>query len=550
MRGKLRLYSALTMLSFVVCHLTAHAAMLVSLEWAGTVHGVLVSPWTSDLGELILLGAALTHYTNALWSIYVRRTLALSRWEAWQLTLGLCIPPLLMAHIAGTAMAEEAFDIHPSYASMLVVTWVLAPLSGWIQASALLTIWTHACIGLRFWLHTKRHYPTWQPWLLGLAVLVPTLAVAGFVAGGNHVLHEVAVPGFTETVLAKAGLSEKIRTAIQDMAWTGVAIHCGLVLLPFLGRLLRHWHARFTQPARLTHSCGRTVPISPGATILEILREHRIGHAAVCGGRGRCTTCRIHVSQGLESLPPPGAAEARALARIKAGPTIRLACQVRPSSDIAIRPLLPPEARPVDGYVPGGLEGSEQPVVVVFVDLRGSTTLGEAKLPYDVLFILNQFFQQMSQALTETGGHYSQFTGDGLMALYGLDEAPPRQSVAAALKGAALMLARLEQLNARLADELPQPLKMGIGIHFGDAIVGRMGPPGSQITSAIGDTVNTTARLEGLTKDHDCPLILSEHAARMAGLALPADRLFSVVVKGRSQAIGFYALGHVPEVLG
>src|SRR5207247_2499024 len=106
-----------------------------------------------------------------------------------------------------------------------------------------------------------------------------------------------------------------------------------------------------------------------------------------------------------------------ALARIEAPPGLRLACQIRPTADLTVMPLLPADATPAQCSVRGGLEGSERLITMVFVDLRGSTTLGEAKLPYDVLFILNQFFTEMTKALDASNGHYSQFTGDGLLAL-------------------------------------------------------------------------------------------------------------------------------------
>jgi adenylate cyclase len=97
--------------------------------------------------------------------------------------------------------------------------------------------------------------------------------------------------------------------------------------------------------------------------------------------------------------------------------------------------------------------------------------------------------------------------------------------------------------------ELRLPLQMGIGIHFGEAIVGSMGPPRSQIITAIGDTVNTTARLESLTKDYECVLILSRRAAEVAKLNLP-DKLHVASVKGRSESVEFYALKTVPEIGG
>ena len=108
------------------------------------------------------------------------------------------------------------------------------------------------------------------------------------------------------------------------------------------------------------------------------------------------------------------------------------------------------------------------------------------------------------------------------------------------------MLMRLDKVNARLKADLKEPLRIGIGIHFGEAIVGAMGPPRSQIVTAIGDTVNTTARLEGLTKDYNCALILSQAAAQAAGLSLVDHSLHVATVKGRIESIAFYALNSVP----
>ena len=114
--------------------------------------------------------------------------------------------------------------------------------------------------------------------------------------------------------------------------------------------------------------------------------------------------------------------------------------------------------------------------------------------------------------------------------------------------GAAAMLDAMARLNRDLAPDLLEPLRIGIGIHFGEAIVGSMGPPGSQILSAIGDTVNTTARLEGLTKEHGCALVLSEAAALAAGLDLPDSRARRATVKGRAEPVAFYVLDAVPGV--
>ncbi len=548
-RGRLRLASALVLLVFVICHLTAHSLLLVSFEDAEATRNVLMYPWRTWIGTGILTAAFVVHFSNALWSIYVRRALRLNRWEWTQLSLGLCIPLLLMFHVVSTRIAEETLEVTTYYNTAFIVQWLMLPWLGAVQMIAVVTVWTHACIGIHYWLRTKRWYPNWRPLLFGVALLLPALALAGYVTGGNQVLRQAkSDPDFVSSSLGDSNLTAETGAAIDRMVYIGLGVWFGLVLLPFAGRGLRAWRDRRRKPPILSHANGRRVPIFPGATVLETLRAHGIAHASVCGGRARCTTCRVLVTKGLDRLPAPAGQEAKALSRVGATPGMRLACQIRPSADIAVMPLLAADASATDGAVRGGLEGSERPITVVFVDLRGSTTLGEAKLPYDVLFILNQFFHEMTQALAATHGHYSQFTGDGLMALYGLYAANPATGAADAIRGARDMLARLDQLNYRLRADLHEPLRIGIGIHHSEAIVGAMRPPRSQIITAIGDTVNTCARLESLTKDYGCAVIISRQAAEAAGLRFFGHELHQAPVKGRMQPVEFYALATLADL--
>ena len=548
LRNNLRLASGLVLLAFVVCHLTAHSFLLVSLERAGSALDVLMYPWRTAIGTTILLSALLIHYLNALWSIYVRRYLRLSRWEWWQLGLGLCIPLLLMLHVTSTRIAESLLDVTSHYSSVLIVQWQLSPWLGVLQVAAVLTLWIHACIGVHFWLRTKARYTRWRAMFVALGLLLPTLALSGYVTAGNQVLRAATNPNYTKLLFEDSNLTDQKRAEIGHIARVGSAIYLTLVLLPFVGRGVRGWLYRRRRPPLLSHSSGRTMPILPGATVLEALRENGIPHASVCGGRARCTTCRILVTKGLDQLPEPSGLEARALARIGATPGMRLACQICPTADISVMPLLAAEAGAADGTVRGGLEGSERLIAVLFVDLRGSTILGEAKMPYDLLYILNQFFHEMTKALDATNGHYAQFAGDGLMALYGLNGKDRAIAAADALRGAREMLARMDQLNSRLRGDLSQPLRIGIGIHFGEAIVGAMGPPASQIISAIGETVNACARLESLTKEYDCRVIVSRRAADMAGLNVKSRKLHRVSATGQAPPVEFYALNTLADL--
>ena len=546
-RSRLRLYSGLVMLAFVVCHLAAHVFLLVSLERGDAALKFLMWPWRTMPGTVLLAGAFVVHYVNALWSIYTRRSLRVPRWELWQLILGLCIPFLVTLHVVATRVSTLAAGTNYEYGSLMLTYWYLAPRYGVLQTLALLVVWVHGCIGVHFWLRTKSWYRDWIVAFRAFAVLLPTLALAGFVAAGNQTLREIENDeGYVKQTIESVNATPETVAMVYSINDTALALHIALVGLAFGARAVRGWLYRRREPPILIHANGRRLTILPGATVLETLRDSGIPHASVCGGRARCTTCRVLVTQGLDALPPPQQQEQAALDRIKASSGTRLACQISPTADIAIMPLFAADATAIDGTVRGGLEGSERLITVVFVDLRGSTTIGEARLPYDVLYLLNQFFHEMTAALAATNGHYSQFTGDGLMALYGLHESDPKKGATDAVLGAREMLVRLEQLNRRLRNDMQQPLRIGIGIHHSEAIVGTMGPPKSQIITAIGDTVNTCARLESLTKEYNCTVVISRQAADAAGLDVSGHRLNQVPVKGRIAQVEFYALETVP----
>jgi adenylate cyclase len=96
---------------------------------------------------------------------------------------------------------------------------------------------------------------------------------------------------------------------------------------------------------------------------------------------------------------------------------------------------------------------------------------------------------------------------------------------------------RLAQLNQDLASELSQPLRLGIGVHSGHVIVGDMGYGDATGLTAIGDVVNTASRLESLTKEHDCQLVVSADTARLAQLSLDDLPRATLSIRGRTQAI-------------
>ena len=234
--------------------------------------------------------------------------------------------------------------------------------------------------------------------------------------------------------------------------------------------------------------------------------------------------------------------------RIGAAPNVRLACQTRPTMPLEITPLMAPDIDVESEWREGGVSGEEREIVALFVDLRASSQLSERHLPYDVLFILNRFFLEMSDGLRDTRGHYAQFEGDGLLALYGL-ESDLRQGCRDALQGAAKMQERVNSLNEQLKNELKQPLRIGIGIHCGQAIVGTMGPPGAPNYSAIGDCVNSAARLQTATKDFGCVMVVSKEVAKNAAFNLDTFDQHIIQVRGRQKSIQVFAVADPRQVM-
>src|SRR5213079_1677203 len=264
------------------------------------------------------------------------------------------------------------------------------------QTITLLIAWIHACIGVHYWLRFRRWYPRVVMALFAGALLLPTLALAGYVTGGHEVVTLARTPGWRE---------ELARVTHPPS--------------PAQGGARRLWQRR--RSIRVSYPGDRFVTVPVGFTILEASRVAGIPHASVCGGRGRCSTCRVRVVRGLADLPPASEAEQRLLARVGAAPDVRLACQARPVRDVAVVPLLAPSIAAADAFGSDVRQGREQEIAVLFADLRGFTRVAEHKLPYDVVFILNRYFEAVGGAIQRAGGIPNQFTGDGVMALFGVE---------------------------------------------------------------------------------------------------------------------------------
>jgi adenylate cyclase len=276
--------------------------------------------------------------------------------------------------------------------------------------------------------------------------------------------------------------------------------------------------------------------VPKGLSVLEASLRYNVPHASVCGGRARCSTCRIRVIGDCAALPQPSQREAFVLNRVGAtDPSIRLACQLRPEADLSFFQLFVPQAvsANVQPSQPQRI-GQERYLVSMFVDMRGSTKLAENRLPFDTVFVVNRFLGAVSQAVIECGGQPNQFVGDGQLALFGL-AASPQTACRQALRAAAMIADNVDELNRFLIHDLREPIRFGIGVHGGEVIIGDIGYRDHMVFTALGDAVNVAARLQDMTKSLVCEAIVSEEVRVTAGL--PADALprQQVEIRGRAE---------------
>jgi adenylate cyclase len=536
---RLRLMTGLTLFTYVALHLLNHSLGNISLGAMEAGLRLQKLVWQGVLGTIVLYAALVTHFCLGLWAFYQRRHFGWTRADVLQVVLGLSIPVLL-----------ALFGTEKGYAQELYAMWVGAPWTGVLQVAVLIVAWLHGCIGVYFWLRLKPGFPRMMPLLVSIAVVLPQLALLGFFQQGRLILDLAQDPAWRAANLApwQVGLPAQGAALKLWRNWTMVA-EVGAIVLVLLARGLRAWReSHTTRSILVSYLDGRTSRVPRGFSVLEASKMAGVPHANLCGGRARCSTCRVRVIAGVATLPPASAVEQAVLDRISAGPGIRLACQLRPNTDVAVVPLLPPHwpgtrTRPP----PTERRGEERFVVVMIVDMRNSTKLAETRMPFDTVFIIDRFITAVGTAIAVAGGTANGFTGDGMIATFGL-RCGPQEACEQAIAAVAGIGHNVATLNAILMTEMTEQIRFGVGVHGGAAVVGEIGFAQSRVFTVLGDAANVASRLEGLCKEFGCEVVISEDVGRLSGLPLADVPLREAVLRGRAAPMLVRAVAHSTEL--
>jgi adenylate cyclase len=513
---KVRLCTGLVLFIYITGHLLNHSLGNFSLALAED--GLLIHKfiWQSVIGTMVLYGAFTVHFLLGHYALYERRMVHWTGSELAQLMLGLAVPPLLATHLAGTRIAFAAYGIDKGYAQVLYSFWVLSPYICMVQQALVIVAWTHGCMGIWFWFRLQPWFARARSLLLSVAVLLPVVALLGFLHSGREVVALARDPGWRAVALSPSRtgvLAQNIWLA--NLRNNFLIFDGGAVILVLLARLLRASLEQRRRRITVSYPDGRRQTVPVGFSVPEASRLADIPHAGICGGRGRCTLCRVRVI-GTNDLAPPSTTESRLLRRLGADTaTVRQACQIRPTTDISVVPLVPAaEQESLVRRRHATAIPKERFMVFVFVDMRESTQLVTTRPPYDAMFIPGRFVNAVSEAAVEAGGQAAEFRGDAVVAEFG-QQCDARTACRQAVASLPIIARNLGRLSDMSRDDLRGPLRFGIGVDGSSTVSGEIGFGDHTTVTAFGDALSVAARLQDLTKELACEALVSDEVMRL-----------------------------------
>ena len=255
---------------------------------------------------------------------------------------------------------------------------------------------------------------------------------------------------------------------------------------------------------------NKTFNLEKGSSILQTALDNNIPHVNACGGEGKCTTCRLLVLEGVENCSDETEKEKSLKQKAHTTEEFRLSCQTTITGDVTVRRLVlnKEDIESRSENIISGRLGETKKIAILFSDIRGFTPFSEKLTPYDVVFILNRYFNRMVKAVEENRGTVDNYIGDGMVAIFGLnDELNPAKY---AVKSALDMLAEMDDMKPYLKTMYGKDFDIGVGIHWGEAVVGDIGAGKSKRFTAIGDAMNFASRVESANKQFQSRVLISD----------------------------------------
>jgi adenylate cyclase len=313
---QIRIGCGLVLFAYLVSHFLNHALGNISMEAlaAGVHYHILF--WQFPPIGMVFYAAALVHSGLGIWALYARRQFRWKAIEPLQLVLGLSIPALIIAHIVGVRLGAALYGQEKLYPQVFYAYWIVWPYKMWLMYAVLLVAWVHGCIGLYFWLRMKPFYKHAAPFLLAAAVLIPTVAMLGLYQGGRSVVDDSDSAEWRTANLSQRQVGTTAQQdVLEDITAYFLIGYLGLLGLVLLARGVRALNERRGGMISLSYGNGRTVRVPKGLSVLEASLRYQVPHASVCGGRARCSTCRIRVIGDCTALPEPSKRDPQPICR-------------------------------------------------------------------------------------------------------------------------------------------------------------------------------------------------------------------------------------------
>ncbi len=547
---QLRIYTGIFLFAYSITHLLNHSINIISIEAADFVReNYFHLIWKNPVFYFLLYASFIIHIILGFYSILTRKSFKIKTREWLQILFPVLALLVLLQHIAGGfIMTQFEVDIKYSLLFAILSTYQGAEyyMSAIFFTLLIIFIWSHGVIGIHGLLkfNSKFYQKNMFPFMF-IYWFVPIAAVIGFISA----LRETSVLSTIENLKGNENYLMSFFAAIPQEAFAYLGqveplvmnyyplFVLGVLIFAILNVLRSKYFGRVT----ISYPGGAEFNVPRGTTLLEASRLAGISHASVCGGKGRCTTCRVKVVSGLSSAPSPNVHESNVISKLGLDEDVRLACQLRPNQNISIIPLLSPETTKVKTRSPVGLSGKEKETVVVFIDLRDFTKLSETKLPYDVVYILNKYYTVCGEIIERYNGRLDKFIGDGIMAIFdGSKEL--NVNCKNSLKAAHEISYGIKNLNKQMKSDFSEELRFGIGIHVGNTIVGMMGYGDAVTETAVGDNVNIASRLEELNKKYGSELVVSKDILEGAKIDLKQFESEKIKIRGRNNELEIFNL--------